>query len=167
MKFLRDPCALGDAHLQGHLKLMIQLSRRVVECLPKDGQFVISTDIDFVPKIPARQRFCANGEFGERESNSSGNVPAERGGHEQSQQPGGRDYYEKAMAHLLGLLVHCRPLLKYSFLHALHQRRTEIDQILDLSRQSELNSRPIAHVRQFNLTVNLRGQSCLESFQGA
>ena len=74
---------------------------------------------------------------------------------------------EKAMAHLLGLFVHSRPLLKYSFLHALHQRRTEIDQILDLSRQSELNSRPIARVRQFDLTVNLRGQSCLESLQGA
>src|ERR1700693_988824 len=167
VKLTRNSCPLTDAGLQGHLELMIQLSRRVVECLPKDGQFVISTDIDFVPKIAARQRFCANGEFGERESNSSGNVPPERGGHEQSQPAGRRHYYEKTRAHLLGLLVHCRPLLKYSFLHALHQRRTEIDQILDLSRQSELNSRPIAHVRQFNLTVNLRGQSRLESFQGA
>ena len=106
MKLTRNPCALADAHLQSHFELMIQLPGRMVECLPKDGQFVISSDIDLVPKIAARQRLCANGEFGERESNSSGNVPAERGGHEQSQQPGGRDYYEKAMAHLLGLFVH-------------------------------------------------------------
>src|SRR5271157_2439785 len=101
MKFLRDPCALGNTHLHGHLELMIQLARSVVECLPKNGQFVISTDIDLVPKIAACQRFCANGEFGKRESNGSGIVPAERGGHEQSQQPGGRHYYEKATAHLL------------------------------------------------------------------
>ena len=64
MKVSRDPCALGDPHFQGGLELTIELTGGMVECLPKDGQFVISSDIDLVPKIAARQRLCAEREFG-------------------------------------------------------------------------------------------------------
>src|SRR5215472_18142045 len=113
VKLSRNACPLGDSRLQRHLKLATQLQCRMVERPPKDGQFVISTDVDFVPKIAACQRPCACGKFGERDSDSPGDIPPQRCGREQSQQPRGWNYDEKAMAHLLGFFVDPCPLLKY------------------------------------------------------
>src|SRR5271166_1255227 len=167
VKLPRDPGALGDARLQGDFELMMQLPGRMVESLPQDGQLVVSTNIDLVAKIAARQRLCAGGQFGERDGDGPGYIPAQRSGCEQSQKAGNRDYYEKPLPHMFRVFVGSCPLLKYTFLRALDQRRTQVDQILDLSRQSELNSKQIARPREFDLTVNLRGQRCRQGLQGA
>jgi len=77
-----------------------------------------------VAKIAARQRLCAGGQFGERDGDGPGYIPAQRSGCEQSQKAGNRDYYEKPMPHMFRLFVRSCPLLKYTFLRALDQRRT-------------------------------------------
>src|SRR5271169_2328049 len=101
---------------------MVQLLGSMVESVPQDGQLVVSTNIDFVAKIAARQRLCAGGQFGERDGDGPGYIPAQRSGCEQSQKAGNRDDDEKPMPHLFRLFVCSCPLLKYTFLRAPDQR---------------------------------------------